>query len=58
MRVAAIAELITGHHVATSPADAVQQWFNAGGGISYYDFPVDVYINVRFTYFYISPTKI
>ncbi|KAH8805249.1 glycoside hydrolase family 3 protein [Xylogone sp. PMI_703] len=41
----AIAELITGHNVATSPADALQQWFNAGGGVSYYDFPLDVFLN-------------
>ncbi|RFU35513.1 hypothetical protein B7463_g839, partial [Scytalidium lignicola] len=40
-----ISQLFTGHHVATSPADALQQWFNAGGGVSYYDFPLDVFVN-------------
>lgn len=35
------------HKVASSPADAIQQWFNAGGMIQFYDYPLSVYLNVR-----------
>jgi hypothetical protein len=33
--------------VSDSPADTIAQWFNAGGMIDYYDYPLDVYLNVR-----------
>jgi hypothetical protein len=41
-----MAQLFTTHHVASSPADAIAQWFNAGGMIDFYDFPIDVLVNV------------
>ncbi|TVY94156.1 Beta-glucosidase B [Lachnellula willkommii] len=44
--------LETRHGVASSPADAIRQWFNAasliflmGGMIQFYDYPIDTYIN-------------
>ncbi|KAJ7096569.1 glycoside hydrolase family 3 protein [Mycena belliarum] len=40
-----MAQLATVHGVASSPADAIAQWFNAGGMIDFYDFPIDVYVN-------------
>ncbi|KAJ7881215.1 glycoside hydrolase family 3 protein [Mycena leptocephala] len=40
-----MAQLFTTHHVASSPADAIAQWFNAGGMIDFYDFPIDVLVN-------------
>ena len=42
-----MSELEEVHMVANSPADAIQQWFNAGGQISYYDYPLEVFLNVR-----------
>ncbi|KAM0254386.1 hypothetical protein ACHAQJ_006855 [Trichoderma viride] len=36
--------LLTEHRVASSQADAMQQWFNAGGMIDYYDWDLDSYI--------------
>ncbi|KAJ6603052.1 glycoside hydrolase family 3 protein [Mycena sp. CBHHK59/15] len=33
------------HTVADSAADTIQQWFNAGGGVQYYDFPLDIFLN-------------
>ncbi|OTB04246.1 glycoside hydrolase family 3 protein [Hypoxylon sp. CI-4A] len=38
-------ELQSVHKVAGSPADAFQQWFNAGGMIQFYDYPLEVYLN-------------
>ncbi|KAJ7115141.1 glycoside hydrolase family 3 protein [Mycena crocata] len=38
-------QLSTSHGVASSPADAIAQWFNAGGMIDFYDFPIEVYVN-------------
>ncbi|KAH9996369.1 glycoside hydrolase family 3 protein [Xylariaceae sp. FL0662B] len=38
-------ELETAHRVADSPADAIQQWFNAGGMLQFYDYPLEVYLN-------------
>lgn len=38
--------LQTQHKVASSQADAMQQWFNAGGMIDYYDWDLDSYLNV------------
>ncbi|KAJ7866042.1 glycoside hydrolase family 3 protein [Mycena olivaceomarginata] len=40
-----MAQLFTTHHVASSPADTIAQWFNAGGMIDFYDFPIDVLVN-------------
>ncbi|CAK7234751.1 hypothetical protein SBRCBS47491_009055 [Sporothrix bragantina] len=41
----AIRELQTVHRVAASPADAIGQWFNAGGMVQFYDYPLDVFLN-------------
>jgi beta-glucosidase-like glycosyl hydrolase len=38
--------LLSVHKVASSQADAMQQWFNAGGMIDYYDWDLDSYITV------------
>jgi hypothetical protein len=38
--------LITQHSVASSQSDAMEQWFNAGGMIDFYDWDLDSYINV------------
>ena len=38
--------LVTQHRVASSQADAMQQWFNAGGMINFYDWDLDSYLNV------------
>ncbi|KAI1388646.1 glycoside hydrolase family 3 protein [Hypoxylon trugodes] len=38
-------ELQSVHRVASSPADAIRQWFNAGGMIQFYDYPLEVYLN-------------
>ncbi|KAJ7167966.1 glycoside hydrolase family 3 protein [Mycena filopes] len=40
-----MAQLFSTHHVASSPADAIAQWYNAGGMIDFYDFPIDVLVN-------------
>ncbi|KOS23180.1 Periplasmic beta-glucosidase [Escovopsis weberi] len=37
----AVLELITNHKVASSQADAMAQWYNAGGMIDFYDFSLD-----------------
>ena len=42
----AVRELQTVHRVAASPADAIGQWFNAGGMIQFYDYPLEVFLNV------------
>ncbi|PSN70307.1 glycoside hydrolase family 3 protein [Corynespora cassiicola Philippines] len=34
-------QLQVGHQVAGSPADAIGQWFNAGGMVQYYDYPLE-----------------
>ncbi|CAK7212346.1 hypothetical protein SCUCBS95973_001432 [Sporothrix curviconia] len=41
----AVRELETVHRVARSPADAIGQWFNAGGMVQFYDYPLDVFLN-------------
>lgn len=41
-----IRNIETEHKVASSQADAMQQWFNAGGMIDYYDWDLDSYITV------------
>jgi hypothetical protein len=35
------------HHVADSPADVMEQWFNAGGMIQFYDYPLSTFLNVN-----------
>ncbi|KAK7046511.1 glycoside hydrolase family 3 protein [Favolaschia claudopus] len=40
-----IAQLVTTHHVASSPADAIAQWYNAGGMVDFYDFDIQVLVN-------------
>ncbi|KAF7333056.1 Glycoside hydrolase family 3 protein [Mycena venus] len=37
--------LLTRHTVANSNADTIQQWFNAGGGVQFYDFTIDIFLN-------------
>ncbi len=43
----AIRELETTHRVADSAADAIAQWFNAGGMIQFYDYSLETYLKVR-----------
>ena len=50
LTVLGLAELYATHLVANSPADAIAQWHNAGGMVQYYDFPLDLYLNVRDLY--------
>ncbi|KAK7957328.1 Glycoside hydrolase family 3 [Apiospora aurea] len=38
-------ELETMHNVAHSPADAIAQWFNAGGMLQFYDYSLETYLN-------------
>ncbi|KAK7928351.1 glycoside hydrolase family 3 protein [Apiospora marii] len=38
-------ELETMHKVADSPADAIAQWFNAGGMLQFYDYSLETYLN-------------
>ncbi|KAL1845200.1 hypothetical protein VTK73DRAFT_932 [Phialemonium thermophilum] len=38
-------QLQTQHRVASSPADAIRQWFEAGGKIQFYDYPLETYLN-------------
>ncbi|KAF2170658.1 glycoside hydrolase family 3 protein [Zasmidium cellare ATCC 36951] len=40
-----MSELEEVHRVASSPADAIGQWYNAGGMISYYDYPLETFLN-------------
>ena len=40
-------QLQVGHQVAGSPADAIGQWFNAGGMVQYYDYPLETLMEVR-----------
>ncbi len=34
------------HTVSNSPADTIQQWFNAGGNLQFYDYDLPTYLNV------------
>ena len=36
--------------VAANPADAIGQWHNAGGMVQYYDYPLEVLLNVRISH--------
>ncbi|KAI1091477.1 glycoside hydrolase family 3 protein [Rostrohypoxylon terebratum] len=40
-----MAELQAVHKVADSPGSAIGQWFNAGGMIQFYDYPLATYLN-------------
>ncbi|KAI3337565.1 glycoside hydrolase family 3 protein [Xylariaceae sp. AK1471] len=40
-----MSELFSVHRVADSPADGIRQWFNAGGMVQFYDYPLETYIN-------------
>ncbi|KAL6874828.1 glycoside hydrolase family 3 protein [Trichoderma novae-zelandiae] len=42
----AIRNLLTQHRVSNSEADTIQQWFNAGGMIDFYDFDLGSKINI------------
>ncbi|KAG7439704.1 glycoside hydrolase family 3 protein [Guyanagaster necrorhizus] len=33
------------HTVSNSPADTIQQWFNAGGNLQFYDYDLPTYLN-------------
>ena len=44
-----MSELENVHLVSSSPADTIGQWFNAGGMVSYYDYPLSTYLNVSQT---------
>ena len=39
---AGIVQLESSHLVSDGPADTIMQWLNAGGMISFYDYPLDV----------------
>ncbi|KAJ6476902.1 glycoside hydrolase family 3 protein [Mycena sanguinolenta] len=40
-----IAQLFGTHYVASSPADAIAQWYNAGGMVQFYDFDIALLVN-------------
>ncbi|KAJ8104460.1 hypothetical protein ONZ43_g7838 [Nemania bipapillata] len=40
-----MSELFSVHRVADSPADGIRQWWDAGGMVQFYDYPLEVYIN-------------
>uniref|UniRef100_A0A2D3UNX0 xylan 1,4-beta-xylosidase n=1 Tax=Ramularia collo-cygni TaxID=112498 RepID=A0A2D3UNX0_9PEZI len=40
-----MSELMDVHMVSETPQDAIGQWFNAGGMISYYDYPLETYLD-------------
>ncbi|KAL7623738.1 hypothetical protein AAE478_005291 [Parahypoxylon ruwenzoriense] len=40
-----MSELQIVHRVADSPADAIRQWFNAGGMVQFYDYSLETYLN-------------
>ncbi|KAI1259126.1 glycoside hydrolase family 3 protein [Xylariaceae sp. FL1019] len=41
-----MSEVYDVHRVASSPADGIKQWFNAGGMIQFYDYPLESYLNM------------
>lgn len=41
-----MSELMNVHMVSDTPQDTIGQWFNAGGMVSYYDYPLETYLNV------------
>ncbi|KAI1368392.1 glycoside hydrolase family 3 protein [Xylaria arbuscula] len=40
-----MSELFSVHRVADSPADGIRQWFEAGGMVQFYDYPLEMYLN-------------
>ncbi|KAG6357705.1 hypothetical protein INS49_013584 [Diaporthe citri] len=38
-------DIYTQHAVADSPADAIRQWYNAGGMVQFYDWPLELLLN-------------
>lgn len=40
-----MSELYSIHRVADSPADAIRQWYEAGGMVQFYDWPLDLLLN-------------
>ncbi|KAH8926958.1 glycoside hydrolase family 3 protein [Atractiella rhizophila] len=40
-----VAQMYVRHQTTTSPADGIAQWFNASGGLQYYDYPLPVFLN-------------
>lgn len=38
-------ELYTIHQVADSPADSIRQWYQAGGMVQFYDWPLELLLN-------------
>lgn len=40
-----MSELQYTHMVAATPADTIAQWYNAGGMINYYDYPLEVFLD-------------
>lgn len=40
-----MSELFSIHRVADSPADAIRQWYDAGGMVQFYDWPLEVLLN-------------
>lgn len=40
-----MSELLTIHRVADSPADAIRQWYEAGGMVQFYDWPLELLLN-------------
>lgn len=38
-------DLFSVHQVADSPADAIRQWYTAGGMVQFYDWPLDLLLN-------------
>lgn len=40
-----MSELYTIHQVADSPADAIRQWYEAGGMVQFYDWPLELLLN-------------
>lgn len=38
-------DIYTQHAVADSPADAIRQWYNAGGMIQFYDWPLELLLS-------------
>lgn len=40
-----MSELYSIHRVADSPADAIRQWYTAGGMVQFYDWPLELLLN-------------
>ncbi|KAI0096245.1 glycoside hydrolase family 3 protein [Nemania sp. FL0031] len=40
-----MSELFSVHRVADSPAEGIRQWWDAGGMIQFYDYPLETYLN-------------